>query len=262
MATLGVLAVRYGTVAGSKSTWFHRYESYGEPDAAQSLDYYFWVIGEGRDAIVVDTGFDPAVGARRGRTCLCPPREALARLGVDAGAVSRVLVTHFHYDHVGNLDAFPNAELFVPERELRFWTGPLASRGQFAQAVEPAEIERIAEARRQGRVRAMGARTAVAPGVTAVHVGGHSPGQQIVLVDTALGPAVLASDAAHFYEELARDRPFAVIANLAEMYEAYDVLRAACREPGSVLVPGHDPEVMDRFPRLEGAAAEVAVRIA
>ncbi len=262
MTTLGVAAVRYGTVAASKSTYFHRYESYGEPDAAQSLDYYFWLIGDGRDAIVVDTGFDPAVGARRGRTCLCAPREALARLGVDAGSVSRVLVTHFHYDHVGNLDAFPNAELFVPERELRFWTGPLASRGQFAQLVEPAEIERIAEARRQGRVRTMGARTVVAPSVTAVDVGGHSPGQQVVLIDTGHGLVVLASDAAHFYEEFELDRPFAVIANLAEMYEAYDVLRAACREPGSVLVPGHDPEVMNRFPSVQGTAADIAVRVA
>jgi hypothetical protein len=110
--------VRYATRAASKRTFFLRYDSYGEPDAPQSLDYYFWVIGEGAGALVVDCGFDPAVGARRGRTCLCPPREALARLGVDAASVSRLLITHFQYDHVGNLDAFPNAELLVPEREL------------------------------------------------------------------------------------------------------------------------------------------------
>ena len=36
---------------------------------------------------------------------------------------------------------------------------------------------------------------------------------------------MLASDAVHFYEELERDRPFGVIADLAEMYEAYDTLR-------------------------------------
>lgn len=257
-----VVAVRYATLSATRSAFFLRHESYGEPDGPQSLDYYFWVVGEGPGALVVDTGFDPAVGARRGRVCLFPPREALARVGVDAASVRRVLVTHLHYDHVGNLDAFPSAELLVPERELRFWTGPLAARGQFAQHVEAAEIERIAKARRRGRVRTIGGRTEVAPGVTAVDVGGHSPGQQIVLVETAAGLVVLASDAVHLYEEFERDRPFAVVHSLPEMYEAYDVLRALCRERGAVMVPGHDPEVMDRFPRLDGPAGEFAVRIA
>jgi len=257
-----VVAVRYATRAASKSTFFLRYHSYGEPDAPQSLDYYFWVIGEGPDALVVDTGFDPAVGARRGRTCLCPPREALARLGVDPAAVSRLLITHFHYDHVGNVDAFPHAELLVPERELRFWTGPTASRAQFAEVVEPAEIARIAEAHRAGRAWTMGARTNVAPGVTAIDVGGHSPGQQIVLVETDGGPVVLASDAVHLYEEFELDRPFEIVADLADMYRAYDLVRDLCRLPGAVMVPGHDPEVMRRFPPVDGPAGEIAVRIA
>jgi glyoxylase-like metal-dependent hydrolase (beta-lactamase superfamily II) len=257
-----VVAVRYATRAATKSRFYLRYESYGEPDAPQSLDYYFWVVGEGPDALVIDTGFDVAAGARRGRTCLCPPREALTLLGVDAQAVARVLVTHFHYDHTGNLDAFPNAELIVPERELRFWTGPLAGRAQFAEIVEAAEIAWLAEAHRQGRVRTIAGRTAVAPGITAIDVGGHSPGQHIVVVETEGGPVVLASDAVHLSEEYERDRPFEIVADLAGMYLAYDLIRELCRTPGAVMVPGHDPEVMARFPRLEGPAGDVAVRIA
>jgi glyoxylase-like metal-dependent hydrolase (beta-lactamase superfamily II) len=257
-----VVALRYATRAATKSTFFLRYHSYGEPDAPQSLDYYFWVVGEGPDALVIDTGFDPAAGARRGRTCLFPPREALARLGVDPASVSRLLLTHFHYDHVGNVDAFPAAELLVPERELRFWTGPMASRAQFAEVVEPGEIGRLAEAHRAGRARTMGARTEVAPGVTAIDVGGHSPGQQVVVVETDSGPVVLASDAVHLYEEFEKDRPFEIVADLAEMYRAYDVIRELCRQPGAILVPGHDPEVMRRFPPVGGRAAEIAVRIA
>ncbi|HEY7199167.1 MAG TPA: N-acyl homoserine lactonase family protein [Candidatus Dormibacteraeota bacterium] len=258
-----VVALRYGTLPATRSAFFLRYEDYGEPDGPQSLDYYLWVVGEGSGALVVDTGFDPAVAARRGRECLCAPREALRRLGVDPGAVSRLLLTHLHYDHVGNLDAFPNAELLVPERELDFWTGPLAARGQFAQHVEPAEIARLAAAHREGRVRTIAGRTEVADGVTAIEVGGHSPGQHVVLVEAGGGPPVaLASDAVHLYEELERDRPFSIVADVAAMYRAYDLLRALAAERGAVIVPGHDPEVTARFPRLDGPAADVAVRIA
>ena len=256
------LAVRYGTLRSTKSRLYHRYESYGEPDAEESLDYYFWVLRDGPRVRLVDTGFDPAVAARRGRTCLCPPREALARIGVEPAAVSQVILTHFHYDHVGNLDAFEHAELVVPRRELDFWTGPVARHAQFAEHVEPREIARVAAAHGEGRVRTIAGRTELAPGLTAVTVGGHSPGQQILLVETAGGLLVLASDAVHLYEELELGRPFAIVADLEEMCLAYELLRRLAAESHAIVVPGHDPAVMTRFPSLSVEAGGLAVRLA
>jgi glyoxylase-like metal-dependent hydrolase (beta-lactamase superfamily II) len=258
-ATYEVLAVRYGTLATTKAHLYYRYEAYGQPDAPQSLDYFFYLLrGDGR-TIVVDTGFDPAVGARRGRTCLCEPAQALARLGVDAGEVEQVVITHLHYDHVGNLGLFPRAQLLVPERELEFWTGPWARRPQFAEHVEAREIEAIAAARQEGRVRTYAGPAELAPGVQAVDVGGHSPGQHALVVARAGGPVVLASDAIHLYEELERDRPFAVFADLAGMYRGYDTLRELSSGPGAALVPGHDPEVAMRFPTYDGDGLAVVL---
>jgi glyoxylase-like metal-dependent hydrolase (beta-lactamase superfamily II) len=237
----------------TKSDCFHRYHSYGEEDEPLRMDYFFWLVRDGERTIVVDTGFDPAVGARRGRTCLCPPVEALARLGVDPAGVSKLVLTHLHYDHTGNLDAFPAAEVYVPRRELEFWSGPQASRRQFAVHAEPDEIGRLVAAEREGRVRLVEGSEAVAPGVTLACVGGHSPGQAMVLVDGSARTIVLASDALHYYEELERDRPFDVVVDLAAMYEAYDTLRGL-EEKGGVLVAGHDPAVCERFPSLDGEA--------
>jgi glyoxylase-like metal-dependent hydrolase (beta-lactamase superfamily II) len=111
-------------------------------------------------------------------------------------------------------------------------------------------------------VRTLAGEANVAPGVTAITVGGHSPGQQVLVVEGARGPAVLASDAVHLYEEFERDRPFAVIVDLEEMYRAYDLVRRLCDESSAVLVPGHDPAVMSRFPSLGGEAEGIAVRVA
>ena len=46
------------------------------------------------------------------------------------------------------------------------------------------------------------------PGMTVFQVGGHCPGEMIALVETATGPLILASDAAHFYEQLEHGGPF------------------------------------------------------
>jgi glyoxylase-like metal-dependent hydrolase (beta-lactamase superfamily II) len=234
-----ILAVRYGTLRATEGELFHELDS-GEP---QSLDYFFWLLRYDDATVLVDTGFDPEVAARRGRDCLCPPVEALRRLGVES--VDRVVVTHFHYDHVGNLPAFADAELLVPARELEFWTSEAGRDPRFAGHVEAAEVDWIA---------ASGARTyeggdEVAPGVTALALPGHTPGQMGLVA----GEVVLASDAVHFYEEFEQRRPFWVFTDLAAMRASYEVLAAT----GGVLVPGHDPLVMERFP----AAGENAVRV-
>ena len=70
------------------------------------------------------------------------------------------------------------------------------------------------------------------------------------------GTAVLASDALHFYEEVERDRPFAILADLPAMYRAYDTLAQLATQPGTRLVAGHDPLVRARFARYAPGGAD------
>jgi len=257
-----VVAIRYGTLRSRRSELFYRYGTYGEADAEMEMAYFFWVLRAGAQTILVDTGFHPRSGRRRGRTTLCPPVEALARCGVEPAGVTAVIVTHLHYDHVGNLDAFPAAVLAVPRRELEFWSGPLAGRRQFAALAEPAALPAIERAQHEGRLRLTDGVEELFDGITVHTVGGHSPGQQIAVVAAARGEVVLVSDAAHFYEELELDRPFGVIADLGLMYEGYDRIRELGAAPGAIVVPGHDGDVLARFPALAGDPDGNAVRIA
>jgi glyoxylase-like metal-dependent hydrolase (beta-lactamase superfamily II) len=237
-----VQCVRYATLQSSKAALYHRYEAYGEPDADLEMAYFFWLLRRGPETIVVDCGFAPEAGSRRGRTCLHAPIDALGALGVDPASVSTVLVTHLHYDHIGNLPAFPAATFVVPRRELEFWTSPAAATDPFASIVEPREIAFVADAAAAGRVRLIDGSEEIADGVRSVTVGGHSPGQQVVVVRGSGGAVVLASDAAHFREELELRRPFAVLHDLERMHAAYDLLDQLAAA-GAVVVPGHDPAV-------------------
>jgi glyoxylase-like metal-dependent hydrolase (beta-lactamase superfamily II) len=256
------VAVRYATLDSTREALYYRWSAYGEPDGPQSMDYFFYVLrGDGR-TIVVDCGFDPEVGTRRGRTCLTEPVQALRQVGIEPAEVPQLVITHLHYDHIGNVDAFPSAELLVPERELSFWTSAVARYDQFWHHVEGTEIDAVAAAHRDGRVRTYGGETEIAPGIRAIEVGGHSPGQQILVVDTASGPLVLTSDAVHLYEELEQARPFGVLADLEEMYLGFETIKRLGAEPGAIVVPGHDPDVTRRFPAVEGVPEGVALKLA
>jgi glyoxylase-like metal-dependent hydrolase (beta-lactamase superfamily II) len=262
-----VLAVRYGTRTARKSESYLNYHVYGAPDAELTTDYFFWLVRSPERTVVVDCGFGAEPARRRRRTQLVDPVEALRGLGVDAAEVDQLVVSHAHYDHIGNLRRFPAAEIVIARREYEFWTGPYASRVQFAHATEPEELALLAEAGTQGRLRLVEETLDLAPGIELVVVGGHTPGQLVVQAAAPGGGAViLAADALHFYEELTEDRPFFVVADLREMYGAYDLLAEMAQDSGRLLVAGHDAEVGTRFPErlsgLPGGLDDLVVRIA
>ena len=258
-----VLAVRYAERQTTLSEAYYRWSTYGEPDGPLQLSYYFWILDAlhepGSPPIVLDCGFEPERGERMGRRCLCPPAEALARLGIDPAAVELLVISHIHYDHVGNLHLFPNARMPVARSELEFWTAdPVAQRPQFAAHADPDGIELLRRAAAEERVDLIEDRADVAPGITAMRVGGHAPGQLVFEVAGEHGPIVLASDATHYDDELELERPFGIFTDLADMYRGYATLKRHAAS-GAAVIPGHDPSVMHWFAPLEGDAAGLGV---
>ena len=259
-----VLAVKYGHRVATRAESYLNYHLYGEPDSDLDIDYFFWVIRDGAGVILVDTGFAPEVGRRRRREGYSTPAEALPGLGIAADDVTAVVITHAHWDHTGNVRQFPRAQLIMTEAEYGFWTSPLAGRRHFAAHSEPDEIALLARARAEDRVTLFTGGYPLAPGIELTEVGGHTPGQLIAAVTTPDGTTVLASDALHFYEEVERDRPFAILADLPAMYRAYDTLAQLATQPNTRLVAGHDPLVRTRFAGYgaadgAGAAHEIEV---
>lgn len=233
----------------------------GDPhDAPMPMAYFTWLITAGDSSVVVDTGFSEAVARKRpGRELVADHLRALAWLGAPAERVRNVVLTHLHYDHAGNLADFPQARFWIQDAEMAFWTGRHAARGGFLHSVEPEDVLSAVRLNFARRLVFVAGDAQVDDGVTVHRVGGHSAGLQVVRVQTRAGVVVLASDAVHYYENLELDRPFSTVHSLADMYEAFDRVRELAG-PDGVIVPGHDPEVLERFPSV-GGLQDVAVRI-
>lgn len=216
-------------------------------DAPHAMDYFIWVLRRGDQVILVDTGYDEVEASRRDRPILTDPRAALAPLGIAADDVDQVIVTHLHYDHAGGLHLFPNAKLHLQATEMAYATGPCMCHGTLQM---PFTADHICEAIQRlysGRVMFHDGDGEITDGVTVHCIGGHSRGLQCVRVRTAAGWLVLASDAAHYYENFIARKPFPIVVDLQNMLDGFDRLEALASDR-RLIVPGHDPLVRALFP--------------
>jgi glyoxylase-like metal-dependent hydrolase (beta-lactamase superfamily II) len=223
-------------------------------DAPHPMDYFMWLLRRKDEVILVDTGYDDAEARARGRPIRLDPSAALAPLGLRPEDIHQVIVTHLHYDHAGGLHLFPDAVLHLQSAEMAYATGPCMCHDTLRM---PFTAGHVCEAVRRlyaGRVRFHDGDAEVAEGVTVHRIGGHSRGLQAVRVRTQAGWLVLASDAAHFYENLWSRKPFPIVVDLQDMLDGFDTLERLASRP-ELIVPGHDPLVTRLF--APGAAAHI-----
>lgn len=252
-------AIRYATRDARRPEHFIG----GDPhDAPMPMDYFTWVaVGDDGRAVVIDTGFDAAMAKKRRRAFLRCPVEALRLVGLDPDQVEDVVLTHLHYDHVGNFARFPKARFHLQAPELAYATGPAMRHPGLNHPYEVEDVCGVLRLNYAGRVVFHQGHAQLAPGIELHLVGGHSAGLQVVTVQTARGKVVLASDSAHYYENLDTRRPFTIALHVGQMHDAFDTLLALA--PRTHIVPGHDPKVMGIYPavskELEGAVVRLDV---
>ena len=233
----------------------------GDPhDGPMPLDYFVWLVRGAGGEFVVDTGFSAAVAARRGREHLRCPAKALGLLGVDAAKVKDVVVTHLHYDHIGNFDLFPDATFHLQDLEMNYATGRHMGERFFSGAYDVEDVTGMVRRVYAGRVRFHDGDAELAPGLSVHLIGGHTMGLQAVRVHTRRGWLVLASDASHFYANMEEVRPFPIVWSVADMVQGYRRLAelAASREH---IVPGHDPLVLARYPAPSAELKGIVARL-
>ncbi|SDU93072.1 Glyoxylase, beta-lactamase superfamily II [Pseudomonas corrugata] len=159
------------------------------------------VVRSGEQTILVDAGLG---GQFPGfpRAGQFPKR--LAAAGIDLGAVTDVVITHMHMDHIGGLlvdevknRLRPDVRIHVAAAEVAFWASP-----DFTLTSMPAPVPDVLRATADEFMKVYGSKLRtfeheheVAPGVIARLTGGHTPGHSVVHVMSAGERLTFAGDA-------------------------------------------------------------------
>jgi len=229
-------------------------------DGPMPIDYFVWLARSGNRTVVIDTGFNRQTAEARGREFLSCPTEGLKALGVDADTVADVIITHLHYDHVGNFDLFPAATFHLQDREMAFATGRHMRMKPFRAPMDVEHVTGMVRELYAGRVTFHDGDAELFPGLSVHRIGGHTDGLQCVRVRTGRGWVVLASDASHLYANRDRVNPYPIVFRVDEMLAGFERL-GELADSDDHIVPGHDPLVMDYYPAPEAALDGWIVRL-
>lgn len=201
-----------------------------------------YVIETDAERILVDTGLHPAAAQDAARHY---STDALGMFALDLDApigeqvdlstITKVVITHLHFDHAGGLAQLPaSVPVFVQRREWEAGHDAAAVKRNF---LLPSDYEGVDEQ----VVLVDGDHDLLGDGsVRLLLTPGHTPGHQSVRVGERL---VIGGDVTHFASGL-DDHRFPIFADDFAAQAASADRLCALRDAGAVVRPGHDPAVL------------------
>lgn len=170
--------------------------------------------------------------------------EQLATIGVKPEQISLVGISHYHFDHIGQISAFPNAKLLIGAGDWAAMKGAPAPFGFQADLIKPWLSGASAVDPVSGDRDVFGDGT-----VTMIDAPGHTPGHHALLVRLGrAGPVLLSGDVAHFHENYDSDGVPGFNTNRADTIASLDRIKGLAKNINATVVIQHDPRDIDKLP--------------
>lgn len=196
-----------------------------------------YLIDTGKDVILVDTGLpagtpeekpDENSPAYTGKD-ICTYMEALEKLGYSASQITKILLTHRHSDHSGELKSFPNAQIYVNSEELS------ADELKGLKNVVPVQFT-------DGAYYNFPKSQTIVDKVHFIKAKGHTVGNSIVIVEDENLFYMFHGDITYIDEALYENKLSVVFEDLAEARKTMDRVREFVRNHPTVYCGTHTPQ--------------------
>ena len=245
--TYEIYALKYAgpfTRPASMVHWFQ------DLDKTIQINYYIFVIRGGDEIALVDCGCRPKLAEERDLAGYVNPVDVLKRIDIDSSEIKYLIATHVHFDHIGGIELFPEATIFIQKKEFDFWIkDPMAKRAPFLQVTDPVANDYLGRLEGNKRLRLIQGDEEILPGIQLLLCPGHTIGLQTVAVNTEKGKAIIGSDSAHTFFSYRTDIPNAIITDMIAWMKSYDKIRAEASSM-DLIFPGHDLALLDNYPNV------------
>jgi glyoxylase-like metal-dependent hydrolase (beta-lactamase superfamily II) len=220
--------------------------------------YAIWLIRGGGRNILFDSGFHRERWFGKFTiTNFLRPDEAVKLAGVKPEEVTDVVISHAHWDHMGGIDLFPKATVWIQKEEFRYYTGDAWQAGGESGGIDPEDARDLVRLNTEGRLRLIdGDNAEIFPGIRAYTGGRYTYASQYLRVE-GNPPFVLASDNCYLYRNLAEHKASATFseADYPANIKNQERMIQLAGSPERV-IPGHDALQFQKFP-TQGRVAKI-----
>ncbi len=214
-----------------------------------------YLIRHGKEYLLWDTGLPEALlGAKQNRTDAMSPTltatllSQLQAIKVKPSQIGRIGISHYHFDHIGQAGALPDATLLVGAADL-------AALKSGEPGIDPRPLAHWIGGK--GKVEAIsGDQDVFGDGsVTMIALPGHTPGHHGLLVRLArTGPVLLSGDVAHFTRNLATAGVPTFNTNRADSLASMDRFGKLAASLQATVIIQHEPDDIDKLPEFPASA--------
>lgn len=220
--------------------------------------YVIWLIRGGGRNILFDSGFHrPRWFKQWTIKDYVRPDEAVRLAGLKPEEITDVVISHAHWDHMGGIDLFPKANVWIQKDEFRYYALDAWQPGGDHDGIDPEDAQELVRLNTEGRLRLVdGDDIEIFPGITAYTGARHTFASQYLRV--AGHPVfVLASDSVYLYRNLTEHKASATFseADYPANIKNQERMIQLAGSPDRIL-PGHDALQFQKFP-TQGRIAKI-----
>ncbi len=230
----------------------------GSSKDSVSFTYYFWYLnGDNGRKVLVDVGFDWDYSKPLINQDFTRPDSALQRINVNPDEITDIIITHPHSDHINGLPLFEKGTIWMQRNDYTYFVGDGWQKGADHRGLDKGDVLIIVQANLDGRVQFVdGDSIEIIPGIRVFTGSKHTWESQHLLVNTKTEKVLLAADDSWFYYNLDHELSIPLVID-ANAYITQLKRMKTLVSNKDLIIPGHDPLVMSRFPKV----AEGVVRI-
>ncbi len=200
----------------------------------------FFALDTEEGWVLYDTGFSPEAEPRLDSMGLKPQMSEanlvtgqLKKIGVAPEDVTMVIISHLHVDHVGGIQFFPDAEIYVQKDEFAFAKFPNA----FHADIYDRRIFNLPNT----RWKLLAGDGVIFPGLSVMLANGHTPGLQGLIIELPeSGYYLLGANSAYLMENIEKSHPPGNVWNTVLVEYSIKRFKTLQAILGGRFLPGHD----------------------
>ena len=230
----GLYACNGGVSSFSESFAFAN----GNKEQKMKIAWSFFVIKSNQSVVLIDSGInDPALAKAWGIQSFKKNTDLLASLQINASAVTAIIITHLHFDHLNGITSFTNAKIYISKIDCENYL----ARSQHGGVTYTEDIASILK--NKDRTERFSGGFRLNDGLSVVEVGGHTHGSSICKVKVNQHEYVLTGDECYSLRNATESRPVGVSASRSKNLAFIQSLSIIDK---SLIIPSHEISLYEK----------------